>query len=124
MVRRVPEHERRKILKLIAGGSSYREVIAATGRSRAHIARVVTGMDCWVTQPSWHPSPTRLSLAEREEISRGLEVGRTFATIAAGLERSASTVSREVKANGGRQAYRAYRANREACTRARRPRPT
>ena len=44
----------------------------------------------------------RLSLAEREEISRGLAAGLSIRVIASGLGRSPSTVSREVLANGGR----------------------
>src|SRR3954469_2441523 len=44
----------------------------------------------------------RLSLAEREEISRGLAGGVSLRAIAAGLGRASSTISREVAANGGR----------------------
>jgi len=42
-----------------------------------------------------------LSLAEREEISRGLAAYLSFRAIATGLGRSPSTVSREVTNNGG-----------------------
>jgi IS30 family transposase len=49
----------------------------------------------------------RLSLVEREEISRGLAAGESLRTIAAGLGRAPSTVSREVAGNGGRVGYRA-----------------
>ena len=59
-------------------------------------------------------SELRLSLAEREEISRGLSTGATFAVIAAGLGRAASTVSREVAVNGGRAKYRAHTADERA----------
>src|SRR2546425_9338888 len=47
-----------------------------------------------------------LSLDEREEISRGVAAGHSIRHIAMGLERSASTVSRELRRNGGRGAYR------------------
>lgn len=43
-----------------------------------------------------------LSLAEREEISRGLSVNYSLRAIALQLGRAASTVSREVRRNGGR----------------------
>jgi len=43
-----------------------------------------------------------LSLDEREEISRGLAEGRSFAEIAEQLGRATSTISREVAHNGGR----------------------
>ncbi|MFC4853048.1 helix-turn-helix domain-containing protein, partial [Actinophytocola glycyrrhizae] len=62
-----------------------------------------------------------LSLAEREEISRGLSAKRPFREIAGKLGREPSTVSREVRNNGGRDGYRAYRAEVAARERARRP---
>ena len=66
-------------------------------------------------------SELRLSVAEREEISRGLAAGLSIRVIASGLERSPSTVSREVLANGGRRRYRAARADAAAWARAARP---
>lgn len=62
-----------------------------------------------------------LVLAEREEISLGLHRGASLRSIAAGLGRSLSTVSREVTANGGRGDYRAWRAHQRAAQRSRRP---
>src|SRR3954469_1399326 len=55
----------------------------------------------------------RLSLAEREEISRGLAGGVSLRAIAAGLGRASSTISREVAANGGRGGYRAAPADQQ-----------
>jgi IS30 family transposase len=69
----------------------------------------------------WNPSPARLSLAEREEIRVGIERGDTFTAIAARIGRAVSTVSREVAANGGRDAYQGWRAHQQAGCRARRP---
>ncbi|EBP5556964.1 IS30 family transposase, partial [Salmonella enterica] len=63
----------------------------------------------------------RLRFEEREEISRGLAAGRSLRSIAAGLGRSTSTVSREVAAGGGRRRYRAAAADRGAWARATRP---
>src|SRR3954464_3233744 len=40
---------------------------------------------------------------EREEISRGIAAGRSMRHIAQGLGRSPSTVSREIRRNGGRR---------------------
>jgi IS30 family transposase len=62
-----------------------------------------------------------LTLAEREEISRGLATGDSLRTIAARLGRSASTVCREVNRNGGRRRYRAAKADERSWERARRP---
>src|SRR6202451_308549 len=74
------------------------------------------------------PAPRRRALAalrleEREEISRGIAVGRSIPQIAQGLGRAASTVSREIRRNGGSQAYRANGADRHAWERALRPKP-
>lgn len=64
-----------------------------------------------------------LSLADREEISRGVAIGSSLRSIAAGLGRAASTVSRELRRNGGRQRYRAAAADSRAWDRALRPKP-
>jgi IS30 family transposase len=61
-----------------------------------------------------------LSLAEREEISRGLAAGLSLRSIAAGLGRAPSTISREVAARGGRGSYRAAPADQQAWSQARR----
>src|SRR6202166_2822997 len=62
-----------------------------------------------------------LTLREREEISRGLASGSSIRAIAKGLERTVSTVSREVARHGGRPAYRASQADSEAWESALRP---
>jgi len=64
----------------------------------------------------------RLGLVEREEISLGVARGESFAEIARCLGRVTSTVSREVKRNGGRGRYRAVAAERDTRWRCRRPR--
>ena len=74
------------------------------------------------------PAPRRRALAalrleEREEISRGIAAGQSIRQIALGLERAPSTVCREIGRNGGRQCYRANRAERSAWERALRPKP-
>ena len=65
--------------------------------------------------------PGRLTLAEREEISREISAGTPVRAIAAALGRSVSTISREITRNGGRDAYRALGAAGRARQRARRP---
>jgi IS30 family transposase len=62
-----------------------------------------------------------LSFAEREEISRGLSVNYSLRAIARQLGRPPSTVSREVRRNGGRSAYRATASDQAAWDRALRP---
>ena len=69
----------------------------------------------------WVPGPGRLTLADREEITLGVDAGQSFTAIAARLGRATSTVSREVAANGGRAQYRAWPAHQRAQQQARRP---
>jgi IS30 family transposase len=62
-----------------------------------------------------------LSLEEREEISRGLVANLSIRAIASLIERSPSTVSREISRSGGRCHYRAAQAEKNAWDRALRP---
>ena len=64
-----------------------------------------------------------LTLTEREEISRGIASGTSIRKMARGLERAASTVSREVAHHGGRPQYRASEADQQAWAWALRPKP-
>jgi hypothetical protein len=74
------------------------------------------------------PQPRRrsrlaLTLAEREEISRGLVAGRSLRSMAVALGRSPSTISREIARNGGLRPYRATKADKRAWQSALRPKP-
>jgi IS30 family transposase len=62
-----------------------------------------------------------LTLSEREDISRGIASGSSIRDIAKGLQRAASTVSREVARHGGRPQYRANEADHQAWESALRP---
>lgn len=62
-----------------------------------------------------------LTLAEREEISRAVVAGHAIRSIASLLGRAPSTISREIKRNGGHESYRAAQADRAAWDRAHRP---
>ena len=100
----------------MAAKPAARELGMSPGTVRAYLVR------CGGIRPAAHSrAPCRLSLAEREEISRGLAAGVSVRVIAAGLGRAPSTVSREVTRNGGRVGYRAVVADREAWARATRP---
>ena len=74
----------------------------------------------------FRPAPRRrsglaLSLSEREEISRGIAANQSMRWIASILDRSPSTISREVNRNGGLDCYRAGKADQSAWDRAHRP---
>ena len=88
------------------GHSSIQRIVAETGGIRP---------------PKRRRSPLALTLTEREEISRGVVAGRSIRSIAAALGRSPSTVSRELRRNGGWRCYRAGEAEQAAWDRARRP---
>jgi len=66
-------------------------------------------------------SQRTLTLPEREAISRGIASGSSIREIARGLQRAASTVSREVARHGGRPVYRASEADHQAWKSALRP---
>jgi IS30 family transposase len=88
------------------GHSSIQGVFAETGGIRPPLRR---------------RSRMALTLAEREEISRGMVAGRSIRSIALLLGRAPSTISREIRRNGGRRRYRASQADQAAWDRARRP---
>ena len=62
-----------------------------------------------------------LTLTDREEISRGLRAQMSLRSIARSLKRSASTISREVRRNGGIKEYRAAPSDAAAWDRSHRP---
>ena len=72
------------------------------------------------------PAPRRrsklaLTLSEREETSRGLAAEQSARSLARLLGRAPSTVSREIRRNGGYDRYRAALSDEAAFIRARRP---
>ena len=74
-----------------------------------------------IRPPPRQRSRLALTLAEREEISRGLACRLSLRAIATQLGRSPSTISRELHRNGGATGYRAVKADQAAYDRARRP---
>jgi IS30 family transposase len=123
MGERLSELEKWRIAELSAQGLPSRVIGRELGRSH----RAVWGYIRVLRRPpALEPvrSPLRLSLTEREEISRRLAGGESLRSIARRLTRSPSTISREVAANGGRGRYRACRADKAAVRRMRRPKPS
>lgn len=101
-------------------GESISEIARALERKPGTIHCLVSASGGIEPRPR-RRSPRTLSLSEREEISRGIAAGDSMRAIAARIQRSPSTVSREVGRNGGVHRYRAIDSDREAWNRARRP---
>jgi len=76
-----------------------------------------------IRPPERSRSRLALTLTEREEISRSLRAQQSLRSIARTLRRSTSTISREVRRNGGPAQYRATRSDAAAWNRAHRPKP-
>jgi transposase, IS30 family len=112
--------ERLELLQRVRAGETHCAAAVAVGCSSMTVQRVLrkTG---GVKPRTLARSALRLSLSEREEISRGLLAGDSCRMIAARLGRSPSTVSRDVAGGGARVHYRAWRADERAHRRARRP---
>ena len=71
----------------------------------------------------WEPRPGCLTIDERERILIGIHNGDSLSEIARQLDRSPSTICREVNANGGCENYSAWKGHVRARDQARRPKP-
>jgi IS30 family transposase len=115
------EAERAEVVQRLKAGVAVEVVAAGAGCSRRTVFRVWA--DRRLVEQRSGRLGLRLSLGEREQISRGLAAGQSLRAIGRQLGRSASTISREVSANGGPGRYRALAAERRAIRCAKRPRP-
>ena len=114
--------ERLQMRVLYAAGMPFAEIATTVGRNLRVVHRVLAASGGLPPRVGAR-SPLRLSLAEREEISRGLRAGESYRAIARTLGRSPSTVMREVRAlRRGRRGYRAWRGELRRDRLARRPR--
>jgi len=101
-------------------GDSLHAIARLFDRSHGSIAGVLSRTG-GIRPPQKRRSRLALSLAEREEISRGVVAGQSLRTIAVSLGRAPSTISREINRNGGGRQYRASKADQAAWDRAHRP---
>ena len=122
-MRRLSEAEKSEIWDRFEGGESQRSISRRLDRPPSTIRTHLLGSGFRRPVPAVEWSSVRLSLTEREEISRGLATGESMRSIAVRLGRAPSTVSREVAGNGGRHRYRAAGAHRASRHRARRRKP-
>ena len=101
-------------------GTGVKAIARALGKSHSCILAHMypTG---GIRPPSRRRSRLALTLAEREEISRGVVAGRSVRAMAIAMDRAPSTISREIRRNGGSGRYRAAAADKRAWKQALRP---
>jgi IS30 family transposase len=117
---RLTPAEKTEIWRRWKCGQSQHEIGRVFGRPHPTIRKLL--LPCGGIAPTARRrSRLALTLAEREDISRGIASDSSIREIARLLKRSASTVSREVARHGGRPAYRAHDADRRAWVSALRP---
>jgi len=114
------DEQKREVWRRWKEGQSLSEIARALDRVPGVIHNVIASSG-GVAPAARIRAPRSLTLAEREEISRGLAAGESLRSIGTRLGRCASTISREVARNGGRAAYRAGSADARAWDRATRP---
>jgi IS30 family transposase len=101
-------------------GETLHQIAASFDRCHSSIQRIVAASG-GIRPSERRRARSALTLTEREEISRGVAGGSSIRAMAAALGRAPSTVSREIRRNGGSDRYRANRADQAAWDRACRP---
>jgi IS30 family transposase len=101
-------------------GDSLQQIAQLFDRNHSSVQRILAETG-GIQQAQRCRSRLALTLAEREEISRSVAAGQSIRSIAKLLGRAPSTISREIKRNGGQECYRASQADQAAWHRASRP---
>ncbi len=120
---RFTARQRAELWERWRGGQCVADIARALERrNKSGVYRVLV-LNGGIAPAARRRAPVALRLEEREEISRGIAAGSSMRRIAASLGRTPSTVSREVRRNGGCGGYRANEADRRAWARGLRPKP-
>ena len=114
--------QKAELWKRWKAGQSLQEIGRALGKDHV-VIHFVLARHGGIAPPARRRSPRALTLAERENVSRGIASGCSMRNIAQGLHRAPSTVSREVARHGGPLPYRASEADQKAWQSALRPKP-
>ena len=101
-------------------GESMRSIGRVFDRQSSSVFSVISPTG-GIRPPDRRRGRSALSLSEREEISRGLSIKQSIRALARQLRRAPSTISREIRRNGGPSVYRATTSDQAAWDRALRP---
>jgi IS30 family transposase len=118
--RQLPANEQAELWRQWRAGQSQARISQALGLNPNTVFTVIHRRG-GVAPIEARRAPLSLTVEEREEILRGLGAGLSLRAIARAIDRPASTISREVARNGGRNRYRAGAADRRAWRQAKRP---
>jgi IS30 family transposase len=118
MAAHLTNEQRQLAFRLRHRGLSITAIAKEIGLTYQGIHAVLRGQKRDARPDAWTSAPGRLSVHEREEILLGLNQDLSMRAIARALGRAPSTITREVKANGGRERYRIWPAHQRAraCT--------
>jgi IS30 family transposase len=117
---KLSEQQRNDMWMRWKAGQSLHEIGRTFGKDHVSI-QFMLAQHGGIARVARRRSSLTLTLAEREDISRGIASGSSIRGIAKGLQRAVSTVSREVARHGGRPLYRANEADHQAWESAWRP---
>jgi transposase, IS30 family len=101
-------------------GLSISQIARVTPSNRMSVSHLVNSYG-GICPPLRRRSSRALSAAERERITQGVAAGCSLREIARHLKRAPSTITREVKRNGGLRRYSGISADERAWRYARRP---
>jgi len=101
-------------------GESLQQIAQLFDRNHSSVHRILAETG-GIRPPERCRSQLALTLAEREEISRAVVAGQSIRSIAILLKRAPSTISREIRRNGGTGCYRETQADQAAWDRVLRP---
>lgn len=95
----MPDEMKQELWRRWRSGASISAIFRALGKPPGFVFTVLK-QHGGIAPTSRKYREGRLTLAEREEISRGISAGKSLRTIASELGRSVATVIREVHRNG------------------------
>ena len=118
----LPSEKRQQVWEMWKAGDSMSVIAEAVGSPAGSIFSIL--LPCGgIYQAPQRRRATALSIADREDISRGVAAQESLRAIGRRLGRPASTISRELARNRGVATYRAVDADDRAWRRAKRPKP-